>query len=326
MSEIINVALCLNNNYTMPACVLLTSVQLTNKDLYFHFYILYNDIGDNNKKHLQNCIKTNAELFFCKIDIDFYKIFLTSYKKDFEYISIEAYFRIFLPSVLPNSINKILYLDGDIICCDSLKELWNINIDNYAAGVIPDEDGQKVTIFNKLRLDFKGFYFNSGVMLINLEYWRIYNIQNKILKYIETNKEKCFFDQDALNYILFDQVVYLNFKYNVMLCHTSKNVFIENKYYDERIAALKKPCFIHFITSLKPWFYECYNPYASLWDFFYSKTEYKNKNKKYLYKGKKHIKWLIKKVIGKEDVRSHQYDDYQIIFSRVIEEIINNYN
>jgi lipopolysaccharide biosynthesis glycosyltransferase len=108
------------------------------------------------------------------------------------WVSLAVYYRLLGPHILPGSITKILYLDSDIIVRRSLTELWNIDLGRYALAAVEDVGRPR--------------RFNSGVMLINLNFWRQNNVPERAITFGRDHPEKNEdWDQSALNAILVDQ-------------------------------------------------------------------------------------------------------------------------
>ena len=97
-------------------------------------------------------------------------------------------------------VNRIIYLDGDIIVRDSLRELWNTNIDGFPLASIPDTENCTVSHYNRLKYPQSLGYFNSGVLLINLQYWREHHVLNDFLQIVKEKRPilRCH-DQDIMN-------------------------------------------------------------------------------------------------------------------------------
>lgn len=148
-----------------------------------------------------------------------------------ERFPLGAYIRLYVDKLLPN-ISKILYLDCDILVCSDLKEVWDINIDNYPIAAIPDINYSEMLV----NFGFKdGFCINSGVLLMNLDYIRKYNIYEQFLHTMKTKKHliTCA-DQCVINLTLHNKILELPKKYN------------SHKYRD------KNDVIVHFIWD-KPW-------------------------------------------------------------------------
>lgn len=94
-------------------------------------------------------------------------------------------------------------MDGDIIVRNNLNELWNTDIKDYAIGAVPDQSEGLIVFYNRLKYPPRLGYFNSGVLLINLKYWRDNNLTEQFNKFLQTYPERVVFhDQDILKYTL----------------------------------------------------------------------------------------------------------------------------
>ncbi len=174
--------------------------------------------------------------------------------------SLACYLRLFAPSLLPD-VDKVLYLDCDLIVNSSLQELWDIDLDGYAVAAVHDASLSYNIVKKYLGYDYwKDGYFNSGVLLMNLKYWREHDLQNKLVDFLNTHKVSLP-DQDALNIVLHGSVKYIHPKWN---CHVGYFAFpplvfpSQKKYIKELWNGAK---IIHFTGPTKPWYKECVNPY-----------------------------------------------------------------
>ena len=149
----------------------------------FRFHILEGGISSDKKQKLLKLKQIR------NFDIRFYdmtKYDLSMFTDNRAHITLAAYYRLGIPEVLPKNIEKALYLDGDTIVEQDLKELWDTDISNYMLGAIEDVEG----IDSRIRLDLPDKYFNSGVLLLNLNKLRETNLLEDSLSYLEKNKEK----------------------------------------------------------------------------------------------------------------------------------------
>ena len=100
--------------------------------------------------------------------------------------------KVYYPSLLPK-LNKVIHLDVDTIICDSLKDLWNINVTGKWIAAVPEYQA----VHSQLRL-YGNIYYNAGVMLINLAQMRKDNIMDTMAKFLNEVPQP-FADQDAWN-------------------------------------------------------------------------------------------------------------------------------
>lgn len=291
-----NIAICIDNNFLMQAATLLKSLSYSNPKNNFDIYILSENILEKNKKLLESdFLNSNINLFFLKVDI--LKLPHNINMKGKEHLSIATYFRILLPFILPESIEKILYLDCDMLVLDDITQLYDVIISDYYAATTFDMFDNDKTINERLMYDSSCGYFNAGMMLINLVNWKKNKISEKAIEFLSRYPEKCTaHDQDALNHALNGNYLRLSAKYNMQLdFFTDMHAMIVD---DTLIEDIKRsclePCIIHFTGPTKPWKKNCNHPYRKLWDYFQSKTSWNSLKKTYEYKGKKQIRYLIK--------------------------------
>ena len=149
-----------------------------------------------------------------------------------KYVSATTYYRILAPYILPAEIDRIIYLDSDLIVRRSLKELWNTNLNGYAVAAVAEPDDVRA---EPLGLPTGAKYFNAGVLVMNLEYWRKNNITERVLSFIRAHPDKLiFWDQDALNSILIELWIELPSYWN--------NYLVWGRFIPDR-----NPAIIHFV-------------------------------------------------------------------------------
>ena len=115
---IMNICFATDDNYVRPTAIAMMTVILSNKDEEICFYILSQSLQEKNKKILENTVTTfssKCKIKFCFLTNDILSQFSSTLKES-DQVSIATYFRIYIPSLLPKNIDRILYLDGDIIC------------------------------------------------------------------------------------------------------------------------------------------------------------------------------------------------------------------
>ncbi|MCR5265337.1 MAG: glycosyltransferase family 8 protein [Cyanobacteria bacterium RUI128] len=161
-----------------------------------------------------------------------------------ERVGVSALYRLRLPSL--TDVDKIVYLDSDVVILDDISKLWNYDIENYLVGAVEDKYSDLMTCRADLRDD--EIYFNSGVMLMNLKKFREEKLEEKIFDKLKESGND-YSDQDVLNYICQNRVLYLPLKYNLMLTTDDPNAFPKRK--DEYAQALNQPVILHY--SIKPW-------------------------------------------------------------------------
>jgi lipopolysaccharide biosynthesis glycosyltransferase len=169
------------------------------------------------------------------------------------HITLGAYLRLFMTEYVDPAVEKLLYLDCDLILRKDIEALWAADIDNYlaAAALEPYIEGHQAVGFTRDDL-----YFNSGVMLINLARWR----SEKLLeRFIACSNQKYsalrYWDQDILNSVLRGQVAFLNPRWNFQPIHAEMLPEKLGLTRDEFFSIRRDPAIVHFTTKDKPWKY-----------------------------------------------------------------------
>ncbi|MGH8506696.1 MAG: glycosyltransferase family 8 protein [Stenotrophobium sp.] len=175
----------------------------------------------------------------------------------------EAWYRVLLPELLPDQ-SKVLYLDADTIVLRSLLPLWLTDLGGATAGAVanPLYPFMDASFISELGLQSAAEYFNSGMLLLNLERWRHEGLTQKLLTFVaEHGKEQQWPDQNALNVILRGRWLPLAPIWN------AQNVYFDLRpaqlpFPTEQIKELRAaPGIVHFIAPYKPWDYLCKHPY-----------------------------------------------------------------
>lgn len=307
-----NIALITDENYIIPTGTAIASILQSNMEELFHFYIITQKLSSASISLLKSFIepfKIYVQLEI--ITINEADIADLPIRKG-DHVSIATYFRIYLPKLIPITENKLLFIDGDTICINSLSNFYNTNITNNSCAVVHDERNDENSIFTRLNYKKENGYFNAGVMLINLDWWRKNNVMTKCLNYIATEPDACLWhDQDALNHVLNGTVLWVDFRYNYMqgFYFDKKDMCIDSKYYSEIDNARKSPCIIHFSSAYKPWHIECNHPLKKLYRMFFKTYTGKKLKLAYKQKGIKQIKWQIKKILNTLGIK--QYKDFR---------------
>ncbi len=196
----------IDNDYIPYLSVTICSIIRNNKKENISFHIISGDISSQNKSRLTNAFQSKSATF------SFYNFTPAnvSLKVDGHASSVN-YYRLFLTDILPEKISKIIYLDADIIVLKSLLPLWNTDIKDYAIAAV---HGKNVERANDLGI-MDNQYFNSGVMLINVDYWRKIDAFRKFKNFMSEHSQKIkFWDQDVLNHTFQNEAYSLSNIYN----------------------------------------------------------------------------------------------------------------
>jgi lipopolysaccharide biosynthesis glycosyltransferase len=194
-----------------------------------------------------------------------------------KYVSIAVYYRILAPRLLPADINKILYLDSDLIVRRSLKKLWDTDLTDQALAAVPDYGYYGEEAGKALGLPAGAKYFNSGVLLINLQFWRQNNILERTINFVKTNPERVpYWDQDALNAILVHHWIELPEYWN------TQSMAINEWLCTSMTRAGMDAAIVHFTATVKPWHWASKSPFKHEYHEYRLKTpwwQYKQEGK-----------------------------------------------
>lgn len=268
-----NILFCTDDKYAPYYGILLTSLFDNNKGEIFDIYVLTAGLSKDCQRlyhHLAN--QNNARIRIITINDDMMKLCPI---REGDHVTLATYYRIIAPLYLPNDIDKILYLDGDIIINGRIIDLWEIDISNHALGAVVDEAYFRDEPYIRLGYEKSHPYINAGVLLMNLKYWRKHDIINRCMKCIETMPDKLLFhDQDTLNVVLHNSIKLLPLTFNYQrgfIDYTFYNK-IERRFQEEICAVKYNPVVIHYTGYSKPWHEGCRHPYTSYFLYYKQKS------------------------------------------------------
>lgn len=245
----------IDDDFVRPLGVLMTSIIENNKNENIEFHIISKYISKENRRIIkQFAIENDININIYIIDETIFNDLPTT-----SYITKAMYNRFLIPLILKDIADKVLYLDADIVCLNSIKDLKKVNIDDMVVAVIEESNDYVV----KKRVKDLGLtskkYFNSGVLYININNWISKDINNKIINYAKSAKNMIFPDQDILNVVLEKDCLYIDKKYN----YTFDVRYKPNRYiYD----LPKDIVFLHYVGKYKPWQKWCMHPVKNFFE------------------------------------------------------------
>ena len=260
-----NIVCSTDNNFVQHCCIMLTSVLKHNTDVII--YLITEGLTNSNLQILKDEVENKGgELHVITIDSSIISKFPMPELNELTHVSPATYNRLLISHVLPKSINKVLYLDCDIIVRRPLTKLWDINIDNFAVGAVSQISINTVEETQRLGYPAIFGYFNAGVLLINLDHWRVFGVFEKLMNYLISNYNIIkYHDQDALNAVLYNNSLRISCDWNMLSSYFSKDIFMINDSINGRIIneysdyknqlkkSMKDPSLIHYVSTPKPW-------------------------------------------------------------------------
>ncbi|MEI5891483.1 glycosyltransferase family 8 protein [Bacillus luti] len=268
----IHIASVADNNYVQHLGVMYQSLLMNiPHDKCVRFHLLHKDINKENIVKLSELVTSkNGEIQFYKIDTQIYENVFTS-----NHITEAAYYRISIPDILEESIEKVIYLDCDLVIKNDISLLWDVELTDYSIGAVGNLGGYKR--FNDLDIPSQYKYFNSGVLILNLKKWRKNKTAQLVLSYMERKKgQLVYHDQDALNGVLYNDWLELhpkwNMQYNMYFKSQDNHTFVA----DQLSSAVKTPYIIHYTGSCKPWDYHDTHPLGKEYYKYIYETDWKD--------------------------------------------------
>lgn len=277
-----NVVYSSSDSYAPIAGTSICSLLENNQDAAkIKIYLIDNNISTDNKEKLKNMVQRyGRELIFVS-HVDLNK--KANLKIEVGRWNISTFYRLFLCSILPNNIDRAIFLDCDTIVRHSLNELWSMDLEDKIVAAVDDCRSDQYKL--ELGLSPDNTYTNNGVLLLDLKRWRELNVEKDFLEYIvQNNGDITYVDQGVLNGVLSKKglVKVIHTKYNAM------TVFFDFNYknllkvrrpehhlsYQEYKEAVSDPYIVHFtscfLSGTRPWNEKNNHPFQKEYLFYKS--------------------------------------------------------
>jgi len=258
MATTIHVGIAFDQNYLAPFYALASSVLANNKGNSITIHAIVTGVPENTRTDIAAYMKSHGcDIVFYEIDEeDIRKYVLTS-----KWTSA-VYYRLLFPFLVPQDIQRFLYIDTDTIVLNDLTALYNQPLGHYPVGAVYDN---WVKTAPQLGITEEGAYFNSGVMLMDLPRWRDQKISEQAFDYLARYPERIkFVDQDALNAVLIGNWKHLDNRFNFMYSLIPDDVSVRE------LEQIRKSAVVVHFTLQRPWFMLCRNRFRSYY-FYYLK-------------------------------------------------------
>ena len=259
--------ICASDDKYAPYCgAMITSLLENNKNHSVTVYVLSSDMGELNRTKFEQL----SSYYHQKINIVW--VDSSEYSQlplgNFSNITKEAYFRLSIPSLL-KGVDKVLYLDCDMIVRHDLGELYETNLYNIAICGIQDCQSMIKNGPQRLGYDDSYSYFNSGMGLWNLDYMRSFDFEGKMKTFIQNESAKILYhDQDILNAVCYGRYKETSVRWNMLSCFLMQKPDISENRLADLNRWIENPGIIHYSAKYKPWNKECKHPYkAEFWKY-----------------------------------------------------------
>ncbi|KAA9135537.1 glycosyltransferase family 8 protein [Microbacterium caowuchunii] len=194
------------------------------------------------------------------------------------FLSEASLYRLLLGELLPESVERVLYIDADVVIADDVLPLTEVEL--YGATVAAVRESQSPWAagplgppWRELGLRPDAAYFNSGVMLIDVRRWRQRDIGRRALEVLRTSSPR-WGDQDALNTALQDDWIELPRRWNLQSADLRGETASWALWRADVEDAVADPAIVHYTERDKPWDPRTAHPLAALWRSHLDRTDW----------------------------------------------------
>jgi lipopolysaccharide biosynthesis glycosyltransferase len=242
----LSIACAINSDYVLPLLVMLTSLKEHLRPSYQPvLYLIHRDVSEDLLAIISRLVETRAIVTSPE------SVAALPHHVNFP---PEAAYPLLLAELLPETLDRILFLDADLLVLDDLAELWETSIGERVLGAAPDAaipfcgSPRGVKNRGKLGIPEDAEYFNCGVMLIRLKEWRKRNVTRRAYGYLQdVGREVDFLHQEALNAVLWNDWLPLDSRWNLLAS-------LAGRRYDQSGSdSWRSPGIVHFAGRFKPW-------------------------------------------------------------------------
>lgn len=271
-----------DDKFVQHCCVMLVSLLSNNDDV--SIYVLTEGLQPKNQQVIKDEVTDKGGVVhFCIVAPAIIDHFPMPAGVELAHISRATYYRLLIADLLPQEVERVLYLDCDIVINGSIEELWQTPLDNYALSAVLQAGYGSEAVRLGYPIEFG--YFNAGVTLMNLRYFREHDITRRLMAYIVSHYHSIkYHDQDTLNAVLYNQTLHLMPQWNM-----TSNIYapgfrssadwqdghVVNDYSAEKDNARKykrHPIILHYVSNPKPWNNGCTHPLTMLYYRYASQT------------------------------------------------------
>jgi lipopolysaccharide biosynthesis glycosyltransferase len=291
MEKLIHLVFVSDDEFFQHLGVTLTSVlENTKRTKNIIAYVLCADISSGNKNKLNRIQdKYGCNIIYIEVEPSKYEDLVLKGRS-----SHATYYKLSIPELIPNNVSKVICLDCDMILKSDIEYCWSVNMEDKIIAAVEDPN-----LFHRnsiLGIPEDDYYFNSGLMVMNLARLREENVSQKVFDFVRSNPAKILHhDQDAFNAILHRNWYRLPLSWNVMDYFFDKeriSRLMKGRDINEVWKAIRKPNLIHYTGDHKPWHSIDEHPLKREYYKYLSKTgwrNYKPKDENFIHMIKRHI-------------------------------------
>ena len=257
--EAIHITLSFDENYTNQFYAVAASI-FANNSYKIVLHAITSGIDEVEKNIITDYVNNyNASINFYSVPENFGK----NFRLDGNWTAA-TYYRLLFPQILPEHINKFIYIDSDTLVIGDIAKLWSIDLNSHVVAAVEDS---MITTRPDLGIYKPNSYFNAGVLLINRSLWQEQVITTKAITFLNDFPEKVLYaDQDALNYLFKDNWIKIPNRFNLMFADIPET--LPNNQFQEFLA---DKVILHF-TQHRPWKMLCENRFRYLYHHYLGLT------------------------------------------------------
>jgi lipopolysaccharide biosynthesis glycosyltransferase len=238
--------------YATHAAVVMSTVAESNPGRSIRYWLIAADnVGAGARAVLREAAGPDASVEYLRVDTSRTNLPCGS-DPLMAYLSPAMYLRLLVPAALPAEVERVLYLDCDTLCTNSLAPLFDVDMGGVPLGAVRDPFNRRLLDMGGLpgladypELDPRACYFNSGVLLIDVARWKECEVTERSLAYLARHAhESRYPDQDALNYAVYGNWLRLSHRWNDLMAWR-----LEPEYG----GSLSDSAIIHPAGPVKPW-------------------------------------------------------------------------
>lgn len=271
-ADVVHVLFCTNSLFLQHAAVCIASLLANNRDVFFDIVIVSQHDERLDEARLRSSV---GQFPHCSLTFRQFRIpeSLTLPLVPFAHYTLDAYVRLWIGEFFPPDVRRVLYLDADIVTVDSIASLWKTDLDGALMAAV-DIPGSEQGVAN-LKMRMEDGYFNSGVLLIDLQEWRNRNATETVIAYIQKYPERILYDQDALNACFYACTKRIPYKWNVIWPFYREPIPLPlDRAEIERVR--QEAVIIHFNGASKPWSYFCDHPRKAEYEKYLAMTAWRD--------------------------------------------------
>lgn len=268
-----------DDNYAQHGAVVCASILVNHKgELPIHFYYFDDGISEEKQAGIAATVTERKGTI----------TFIPTVQREIldhtsGHVNRAAYLRLLIPELVPQSLQRVIYLDTDLVVLDDIQELWDMDLGGKPLGAVPDLGILASSRMRRQKEETLGIkegklYFNSGVMVMNLTAWREKQYGSQVIRCVEEGTFR-HHDQDGLNKVFQDNWQPLPLRWNVIppVFTLPVKVLKKSRWRNLALEALEHPAVFHWAGRYKPWEFPLQKNFNQKYYDYLNKTALKDK-------------------------------------------------